>query len=174
MPPAYEPSPEEIAEIEARKEEIRRAKVAGDRGLAPLRTPPGYCTPEARAELDAIRARDAAETVRAQAGAAPQPAGDWACPQCRTPYGKRRRCFRCKPSCPGGAKARPEPVKLTVDLVPAPLRPPVPTEIEPIAPRRPLFPEIEAMGKIAAILDNMDEEAARRVVAWFADRVTAA
>lgn len=80
-----DPSAQAKAEIEARYRALRDAKVTAARNGHP----------------EALNGRSARKPPKEAVGGS--------CPDCGTPYGKIRRCFRCKPTRPGGSAPAPAP-----------------------------------------------------------------
>lgn len=116
---------------------------------------------------------DAKQTAEAKTPS-PSPNGD--CPQCGNPFGKRRRCFICKPSAPPFSKsprAAGESVPPVVGPKPRPVEvPPLPAPAQSQAstPSN-LMAELDAMKAIVAALDRLDGKAAARVLAWVNGRM---
>jgi RNA polymerase primary sigma factor len=138
-------------QLEARA--LRRLRAALDAPATrrpALRFPPN---PTAREDPEMASANGLATTLRGTLEA-----DNGRCPDCGTPYGKIRRCFRCKPTRP----ANKAPVPAVRE------QPPVVAEATPTPPARPssALRELDAMRSIVGALDGLDEGATRRVLAW--------
>lgn len=90
----------------------------------------------------------------------PHANGDWSCPECGKPYGKRRRCFNRQCSRSGYHAGRPAKVTTKPDEVPTTPAVPVPHRTTPI------LREIHAMRAMVEALKWLEPDGVRRVLAW--------